>query len=165
MLFNAVCTATKQLIMHLLLCPILIRCWLCPSVRHQWHVMKRLVTVPALGNSQRNKSIYLLWSCVGRQGDQPIHLRPKYQFSRLFRDSIGKPILFWKPLSCWFQKWKSLEPTLMSSKDIWKKHLIFHKKYMNFNIKIAHYFHAIYEWVDLVECSTSMEIMRSGVQI
>ena len=72
----------------------------------------------------------------GRQGDQPIHLRPKYQFSRLFRDSIGKPILFWKPSSCWFQKWKSLEPILISTKDIWKNTLFSTKYYMNLGIEL-----------------------------
>ena len=53
-----------------------------------------------------------------RQGDQPIHLRPKHQFSRLFGDSIGKPMIFWNPSSCWFKKWKSPEPILISSNDI-----------------------------------------------
>ena len=43
-------------------------------------------------------------SIYGRQEYQAIHLRAKCLISALFGDSIGKPILFWEPSSCWFQK-------------------------------------------------------------
>jgi len=49
---------------------------------------------PVQSSANMNKDIH--W----HQGDQPIHLRPKHQFLRLFGDSIGKPMIFWNPSSC-----------------------------------------------------------------
>jgi len=47
-----------------------------------------------------------------------ILVRAKKQISALFRDSLGRPILFWKPSMCWFQKWRSPEPTNLLRREI-----------------------------------------------
>ena len=61
-----------------------------------------------------------------------LSLSAKYKIWALFRDSLWQPILFWKPSSCWFQKWQAPRLNIFSHGENPQKLPFCHEKYIHF---------------------------------